>query len=145
MQERHKSLDVLPSKISGILKTLLFILVSVIGITATSSGLMMVSDPGGHALNLPASVLDNSPFNDFIIPGILLTIIGAINLFAVFYNMQRHPNRYNWAMAGGILISGWIIIQIILVQHFYWLHYVFLVAGILIMLISLQLKGKALF
>jgi hypothetical protein len=127
------------------LKTLLFILVSIIGITATSSGLMMVSDPGGQALNLPISLLDNSPFNNFFIPGILLTIIGAINLFAVFYNMQRNPNRYNWTMAGGILISGWIIVQVILIQNFYWLHFAFLVSGILIMLISLQLKGKALF
>ena len=105
----------------------------------------MISDPSGQTLSLPASVLENLPFNDFIIPGILLTIIGVINLIAVFYNMQRHTNRYNWAMAGGMLISGWIIIQLILVQNFYWLHYAYLLAGILIMLIALQLKGKALF
>ena len=105
----------------------------------------MISDPGGQAFNLPMSLLENSPFNDFIIPGILLTIIGAINLFAVFFNMQRQFNRYNWSMAGGVLVSGWIVIQMILVQDFYWLHFVLLLAGILIMLISLQLKGKALF
>ena len=127
------------------MKTLLFILISVIGITATSSGLIMISDPGGQAFNLPTRLLENSLFNDFIIPGILLTIIGAINLFAVFFNMRRQFNRYNWSMAGGVLVSGWIVIQMILVQDFYWLHFVFLLAGILIMLISLQLKGKALF
>ena len=127
------------------MKTLLFILISVIGITATSSGLIMISDPKGQAFNLPTRLLENSPFNDFIIPGILLTIIGAINLFAVFFNMQRQFNRYNWSMAGGVLVSGWIVIQMILVQDFYWLHFVLLLAGILIMLISLQLKGKALF
>lgn len=127
------------------MKTLLLILVSIIGITATSSGLMMMSESGRQALNLQASLLEKTPFHSFVIPGIGLTIIGAINLFAVFYNMHRHPKRYNWAMAGGILISGWIIIQMIMVQSFYWLHYAYLVAGILIMLISLQLKGKALF
>ncbi len=128
-----------------ILKTLLFILVAIIGITATSSGLMMVSDPGGQALNLPMSLLENSPFKNFIMPGILLTIIGVINLFAVFYNIQRHSKRYNWAMAGGILICGWIIIQMILIQSFHWLQYAYLLAGVLIMLIFVQLKGKALF
>ena len=105
----------------------------------------MISDPKGQAFNLPTRLLENSPFNDFIIPGILLTIIGAINLFAVFFNMQRQFNRYNWSMAGGVLVSGWIVLQMILVQDFYWLHFVLLLAGILIMLISLQLKGKALF
>lgn len=127
------------------MKTLLFILVAIISITATSSGLMMVSDPAGQALNLPISLLENTPFKDFRIPGILLTIIGVINLFAVFYNMRRHTKRYNWALAGGILISGWIIIQMILIQSFHWLHFAYLLAGILIMLISVQLKGKALF
>ena len=127
------------------MKTLLFILIAIISITATSSGLMMISDPGGQALNLPISLLENTPFKDFRIPGILLTIIGVINLFAVFYNMRRHTKRYNWALAGGILISGWIIIQMILIQSFHWLHFAYLLAGILIMLISVQLKGKALF
>ncbi len=127
------------------MKTLLFILVAIISITATSSGLMMVSDPAGQALNLPISLLENTPFKDFRIPGILLTIIGVINLFAVFYNMRRHTKRYNWALAGGILISGWIIIQMILIQSFHWLHFAYLLAGILIMLISVQLKEKALF
>jgi hypothetical protein len=125
------------------MKTLLFILVSFIAVTGTLSGLLMISKPGGEILNLPLTLLEGTPFKNFLIPGILLTVLaGGINLIAVFYNMQRHPNRYNWAMAGGIMISGWITVQLFLIGSIHWLHFIYLGTGVLIILIAYQLKGK---
>ncbi len=125
------------------MKLLLFILVSFIAVTSTLSGLLMVSKPDGGILNLQLSLLDGTPFKDFLIPGILLTtIVGGVNLLALFYNMQRHANRYNWAMAGGIMISGWIIVQMILIHAAHWLHFLYLGIGVLIILLAYQLKGK---
>lgn len=125
------------------MKSLLFILVSFIAVTSTLSGLLMISNPDGGILNLPLSLLDGTPFKDFLIPGILLTtIVGGVNLLAVFYNMQRHANRYNWAMAGGIIICGWIVVQMILIHAAHWLHLLYLGIGILIILLAYQLKGK---
>ena len=125
------------------MKLLLFILVSFIAVTSTLSGLLMISKPDGGILNLQLSLLDGTPFKDFLIPGILLTtIVGGVNLLALFYNMQRHANRYNWAMAGGIMISGWIIVQMILIHAAHWLHFLYLGIGVLIILLAYQLKGK---
>ena len=125
------------------MKSLLFILVSFLAVTATLSGLIMISNPDGGVMNLPLSLLDGTPFKDFLIPGILLsTIVGGVNFLAVFYNIQRHVNRYNWAMAGGIMISGWIVVQMILIQAAHWLHFLYLGIGILIILLAYQLKGK---
>jgi len=125
------------------MRTILFILISFIALTATLSGFIMISNPDGGILNLSLNLLDKTPFNSFMIPGILLTaIVGGINLIAVFFNMQRHSKRYQWAMAGGIVISGWIIIQMILLGAFHWLHLIYLLIGILIILISYQLEGK---
>ncbi len=125
------------------MKTLLLILVSFIAITATLSGLLMITNPGGEIMSMPLSLLKGTPFNDFQIPGILLTVlVGGVNLAAVFYNVQRHKNRYNWAIAGGIMISGWIITQLVLIQVAHWLHFIYLGIGLLIVLIAYQLKGK---
>lgn len=125
------------------MKTLLFILVSFIAVTSTLSGLLMISKPDGSILNLPLSLLEGTVFKNFLLPGILLTaLVGGVNLLAVFYNLQRHPNRYNWAMAGGIMISGWIIVQMILIHAVHWLHFIYLGLGLLIILIAYQLKGK---
>ena len=125
------------------MKALLFILVSFIAVTSTISGLLMIVNPYGEILNLPLNLLNGTPFKDFRIPGILLTaLVGCTNLLAVFYNLQRHPNRYNWALAGGIMISGWIIAQMIIIRTFHWLHLIYLPIGLLIILIAYQLKGK---
>lgn len=127
------------------MKSLLFILVCFVAITSTISGLLMVSSLDGGILNLQYSLLQGTPFKNFRVPGILLTLfVGGTNLLAVFYNIQRHQNRYNWAMAGGMMISGWIIVQMIMINTVHWLHFIYLGAGIIIMLISFQLKGKAL-
>ena len=78
-----------------------------------------------------------------MVPGILLTIIvGGVNLFAIFYNIQRHDKRYSWAMAGGFLLIGWLIAQMILIRTLHWLHFIYLGIGLLIILIAFQLKGK---
>ena len=125
------------------MKTLLFILITFIAASAILSGLLMMSSPYGEILNLPLSLLEGTPFKDYLIPGLLLTtIVGGTNLLAILYNLQRHANRYNWAMASGIVISGWIITQMILIGTLHWLHFIYLGAGLLIVLIAYQLKGK---
>jgi hypothetical protein len=124
------------------MKTLLFILVSFVAVTATISGLVIISNPGGATMGLALSVLDTTPFKNFLIPGIILITVGVINTIAMFFNMQRHINRYNWAIGGGVIISGWIIVQMILIQTLHWLQFIYLGTGLLIILIAYQLKGK---
>ena len=125
------------------MKYLLFILVSFIALTATLSGLIMMSNPDGSILKIPLSLLSGTPFKNFLLPGLLLTVfVGVVNLLALYYNILRHPLRYNWAMAGGFMISGWIIVQMILINAAHWLHFIYLGIGILIILLAYQLKGK---
>ncbi len=125
------------------MKTLLFLLASFIALTSVISGLLMISNPEGGILNIPSELLANTPFHNFLIPGILLTcLVGGTNLLAVYNNLRRHPNRYNWAIAGGMMISGWIIVQMILIGTIHFLHLVYLGIGLLMILIAYQLKGK---
>ncbi len=125
------------------MKTFLFILVSFIAVTSAVSGLLMISSPDGTLLNLPVSLLENTPFNNYMVPGILLALlVGGVNMAAVFFNLQRHRARYNWAIAGGFMISLWIGVQLLLIQAAHWLHFIYLGIGVLIILIAYQLKGK---
>jgi len=125
------------------MKSILFILISFIGVTSTISGLLMISNPDGSLFNMPLSLLQDTPFKDYLVPGIILTIaVGMVNLLAVFFNMQRHRNRYNWAMAGGVMICGWILVQIALIHEVSWLQFLYLGAGFFTILLAYQLKGK---
>jgi hypothetical protein len=124
------------------MKTLLFILIFFIGLTATLSGLLLIGNFNGKILNVPITLLDGAPFKNSLIPALLLIVIGAVNILAAIYNIRKHPSRYNLAMAGGFMICGWIITQMILIPAAHWQHYLYLVTGILIILTAYQLKGK---
>lgn len=132
----------LKNKIYG-MRTILFILISAIAITSTISGVLMIMAPNGGMVGLSTLLLKDTPFRDFLVPGILLTgIVGGMNLIAI-YTLISHNNNYcNWAMIAGITTSAWIISQILSIQDLHWLQFVYLAAGILITLIAYQLKGK---
>jgi len=125
------------------MKTLLFIFVSFVVITAIPSGLILLYVPDGSTLNLSTGLLEQTPFKDFRIPGLILAIlVGGCNLIALFLQMKKSKRQYNWSRAGCAILSGWIITQMILIGTFHWLHVVYLFAGVFILLIAYQLKGK---
>lgn len=125
------------------MKTLLFILLSFIAITATVSGILMISQPDGSILQLKPELLAGSPFSNYLVPGILLAcVVGVVNLIAVFLNMMRHRQRYNAAIAGGAVIITWILVQVMMIGTIHWLHILYFSAGILVVLGAYQLKGR---
>lgn len=125
------------------MKPLLVILLCFIAATSTLSGLLMISEPDGRILNLPPALLEGTPFRNYLIPGVLLAgIVGGINIAAVYTNIARSPSRYNWSIAGGIMIMGWIVAQMILIQSVHWLHFIYFGTGVLVILIAYQLKGR---
>jgi len=125
------------------MKSFLFILVSFLGVTAMISGILMISNPDGSILNLSPALLEGTPFTNYLLPGILLaTLVGGVNLLAVYFNLERHPSRYNWAMAGGFMICGWIVVQVLLINTIHWLHFLYFITGVVIILAAYQLKGK---
>jgi hypothetical protein len=124
------------------MKIFLLLLLSLISLSAVVSGGFMVLYPSGSALNLPLSVLDLTPFNDFLIPGMILLAVGTVHLFTLFQWWQNAGSRFNWAIASGLLIAGWIVTQMIMIATINWWQIGYLFAGLLIILTAWQLKGK---
>jgi hypothetical protein len=122
----------------------LFVLIAFVALTATVSGLVIITNPAdGGAIPLQKEMLANTPFKNFLIPGIILMVlVGGVNMIALALNIKRHSGRYNWAMAGGVMLTGWIVVQMILLNAFSWLQFVYLGTGLLIALTAYQLKGK---
>ncbi len=126
------------------MKFFLLILVAFVSLTALLSGLLLMSIPDGSILNLSVSILKNTHFSNFQFPGFLMVlIVGLVNLLALFYIMQHHPLRYNYALAGGIALLMWILVQFVFVSELFWINSLFTTIAIAIILMSYQLKGKA--
>lgn len=96
--------------------------------------------PDGSDLHVPIDLLKSSPFNDFLIPGIVLFIFNGVGSFlallAVLLNLKKN---YLFVIVQGIVLCGWIVIQIILIKQFMILHYIMFCTGLLLIAVGILL------
>ena len=89
-------------------------------VSALYGGWSLVVDPSGKSLDLPLSLLDHSPFGNFLVPGIILFIANGIFslLFAVMVLLKFM--NYSWLVIfQGFILTGWLAIQIVMIREFY--------------------------
>lgn len=75
---------------------LLYILQAFLGVGAVGGGLMLLIDPSGEMMGMPTSVLERSPFDSFIVPGILLFLVFGVLPLLVLYGLYKKPD-WGWA------------------------------------------------
>ncbi|MBS1535146.1 MAG: hypothetical protein JST78_08715 [Bacteroidetes bacterium] len=116
-----------------------------IGINALVAGYLFIIDPTGHKMGIELSYLQNAPFETYLIPGLILFIvIGCLSMFTAVCVWKKTENHPYWIMLQSSLLSGWILIQIILVQDFNWLHaLMLLISALLWRCAELMLKNHA--
>ncbi len=127
------------------MKTTLIILSSTVCVLSLMIGFMMMSVPDGTMINSNIAILKTTSFKDFRMPGLLLFLtVGISNTIAIFYLFINHKSKFNWSIAGGVLLIIWIVTQFILIESSRWIDVIILTIGTLIIFISIQLKGKEL-
>jgi len=101
-----------------------------IGIGAVGCGLLLIIDPSGSKMGLPIEALSNSPFESYLIPGLLLFSVNGIgNVFSAVLSFRKNRySGYTGAFFGTALII-WIIVQTVLIG-FHWLQPPILILGI---------------
>jgi uncharacterized membrane protein len=118
-----------------------------IGITAVLGGFGLVSDPSGIKMNVPLELLNNSPFANYFIPGlVLLIVIGIGNVLAGIVTFLRNRNRYtgNLAVFLGVFLTLYMAIEVLFIglQNFSQPLY-FILGGVeLILGLKLSKSGK---
>lgn len=110
---------------------LLFAMHLFVGIGAIAGGLAAITSPR-NPLGMPVETLKNSPFSDFLIPGIILfTIIGLGNVFsAILFRYKLKYQAYVSGVISGALVI-WIVVQCIMLQAVAALHVIFFMIGLL--------------
>lgn len=110
---------------------------------ALIAGYLFIADPSGSKLHITVDWLKHSPFDNFLIPGIVLFIVnGLLNLIAAVFTVFELKNYGKLIIIQGGLLIGWITIQVIMLQKMNFLHYNFLVIGILLLIFGLQLSSN---
>ena len=90
------------------------------GASAVFGGLILIIDPSGKTMQLPFEFLDHTPFNDFLIPGIILfTVNGLFHFFTGILGILKKKSFAFLTLLCGACLAGWITIQLIMIKSFY--------------------------
>lgn len=97
---------------------LLLILMLFQGLSGLAGGIGLILDPTGASMRIPLNWLNQSPFENYLIPGIiLLTVLGIFPL-AVFAAMLK-PRRQAWfaALMISLALIIWIAVEIAIIGY----------------------------
>ena len=123
-----------------------------LGIGAVFGGMVLVIDPSGELIKMPITLLQKSPFDSFLIPGIiLLVVLGVLPLIVAYALATKRQleiaNRLNiftdmhWAWAYSIYIGFvliiWITMEAYFIQHVAIIHVAYIFLGLIILAVTL--------
>lgn len=101
-----------------------------IGMGALAGGLPMVFNPDGSTQGLTTEVLQNSPFDNYLIPGLLLFIIhGLGSLIASYFSLKIKSIAGTLAIIFGVAMMIWIMVQMYYLGFSSWLQALYLALG----------------
>ncbi len=87
-------------------------LLAFIGVGAVVCGLMLILDPDGGSIGLPLELLEHSPFEDFLIPGIaLFSINGIASIIGALLVFKKHRYAGLASMFLGVAMIIWILAE----------------------------------
>jgi hypothetical protein len=124
------------------LKVSLSVLHLFVAIFAFLGGWAAISQPM-NPFGISTDMLANSPFETFLIPGLLLfTIIGFGQLLAAaFIFFRSHYQAYISFVNGGVLVI-WLLVQVLMIRTIEVLHIVTFVIACIQVALSLALMYK---
>lgn len=128
------------------------LLLFLLGLGALFGGGVLIISPSGKLLGMPLTMLSNSPFHDFSIPGIILfCVLGLVPIGLVFALLKRFENKstelFNfykdmyWAWSYCIYIAFaliiWIQIEMSYLQSVHWSHTLYMFWAIALIFVSI--------
>ena len=131
---------------------LLIALLGFLSLGAFYGGIAMIISPDGALLGMPVDMIRNSPFPDFLIPGIILLLtFGAFPVFVIYGLLKKPQSRffqrlnllhdYHFAWTFSIYIGIgqiiWIDVQTLILNAVDLIHIIYSGLGILIVCVAL--------
>jgi len=133
-------------------RNLLIFLLALLGLGAIFGGIIFIISPSGKLFGMPLSMLENSPFNNFLIPGIILfSVLGLVPIGLIFALIKRPQNKFAelfnfytdmyWAWTYCIYIAFaliiWIQFEMTFLRAVHWSHTLYMFFAIVILFVAL--------
>jgi len=84
-----------------------------VGLGGVVCGAIMIGNPSGTLMQFPPDMLKESPFRDFLIPGIILFLVNGLGqIVAGVLTIRRHPHAGMVGAVFGLGLMIWIFVQV---------------------------------
>jgi hypothetical protein len=115
--------------------SIILLLFNLIG--AFYGGINLMLHPDGSSIKLSLDLLQYTPFDNYFIPGVILLSANGLFCAFVLFNVLKNSSTYGrLIIAQGIILTGWIIIQILLIRVIFILHFILGAVGILLIILG---------
>lgn len=105
-----------------------------ISLSALSAGALFVARPSGSLMGVTEALLKDSPFHSFLIPGLVLgLVLGGGFLLAAVLSLRGHALAELVSLLAGLVLVGWISLQMAFIGYWPPLQPVLFCLGLLIM------------
>lgn len=118
------------------------------GISGMFGGVGLIIDPSGRTLNIPLIWIQNSPFSDYLIPGIILfTVLGVFPLIISVGLIRGKLLSWRLTLMLAFALIVWILVEIIIIgyQADPPLQLIYGLLGITILLLTISPSTKKFF
>lgn len=138
-------------------RNLLLIALGFLGLGAIGGGGALILSPSGEWLEMPLYILNDTPFTNFLIPGIILfTLLGVAPILLLFALRKKPASplaerinifsdmHWTWSFCIyiALILMGWIQIQMAFLRSVVWLHtfYMFLAMALVVLALLPQVR-----
>lgn len=123
-----------------------------LAIGAIGGGIIFIIDPSGELAGMSLSLLEGSPFQSYLIPGLILFfILGILPSIVGFslikrwdFKLAERLNMYkekHWSWTFSLYIGFsliiWITVQVYIIKALSMLHFIFILLGVFIQIVTL--------
>ncbi len=110
------------------------------GLSGLAGGFGLIGDPSAASLGMEQAWLQGTPFNNFLIPGIILFVFNGLgNTLAAVLSIRKHPYYPHVAMFFGIGMMIWIVSQVAFIGYKNFLQPLYFSTGLVQTLLGIVL------
>lgn len=141
-------------------RNILIGLLAFLSIGAIFGGGALILSPSGELLQMPLSMIKNSPFPDYLIPGIFLFLMLGVVPGLLTFALVRKPGskiaqRLNlfkdmhWAWSfsiyTGLILILWLQLEMAFIHAVHWFHTFYMFLAVVIIVVALLPQVRRLY
>ncbi len=114
-----------------------------VGIGGLSGGTQLVMDPSGAAIGFEPQVLKDSPFSDFLIPGLFILIVnGLLSCILGIAAIRQHKRTGEIGIFFGVWLVSYMIAQAWWIGFTAFIQYLFLAVGLVVLALGTMVHAR---